>query len=228
MAPAVLVLNGGSSNLKFSVFLDDDPPRPLLRGQIERAGRNWRFVVRDGTKVIVEERWPDGTRGTETADLVEFLYRLVPDRHSSSASHRRSGPSHCAWRRSLQRSMPGRRQRARGTRNVDPTRAAAPTPQSGGCPYHREASAGRAAGRVFRYGLSPDTATPRAGVRVAAALPGRGSQALRIPWSVVQIHRITPSAVRRAGGKAGVRWLLTWVAAAVSVRSTADEASRRR
>jgi acetate kinase len=74
MAPAVLVLNGGSSNLKFSVFLDGDPPRALLRGQIERAGRNWRFVVRDGTKVILEEQWPDGTPGTESADLVEFLY----------------------------------------------------------------------------------------------------------------------------------------------------------
>jgi acetate kinase len=74
MAPAVLVLNGGSSNLKFSVFLDDDRPRALLRGQIERAGRHSRFVVSDGTKVILEERWPDGTRGTETADFVEFLY----------------------------------------------------------------------------------------------------------------------------------------------------------
>jgi len=74
MARAVLVLNGGSSNLKFSVFHVEDRPRALLRGQIERAGRNWRFVVRDGTTVILEERWADGTRGTETADLVEFLY----------------------------------------------------------------------------------------------------------------------------------------------------------
>jgi acetate kinase len=56
------------------VFLDDDRPRALLRGQIERAGGDSRFVVRDGTKVILEERWPDGTRGTTTADFVEFLY----------------------------------------------------------------------------------------------------------------------------------------------------------
>jgi acetate kinase len=74
MAPAVLVLNGGSSNLKFSVFLDDDWQRARLRGQIERVASSWRFVVRDGTNVIWEEQWPDGTRGTETADLVEFLY----------------------------------------------------------------------------------------------------------------------------------------------------------
>jgi hypothetical protein len=56
-------------------------------------------------------------------------------------------------RQRLQRSMPGRRQRARGARSAHPARAAAPTPQSGGCPCHREASAGRAAGRAFRYGF---------------------------------------------------------------------------
>jgi hypothetical protein len=38
MAHALLVLNGGSSNLKFSVFLDDDRPTALLRGQ-NRARR---------------------------------------------------------------------------------------------------------------------------------------------------------------------------------------------
>jgi acetate kinase len=74
MAPAVLVLNGGSSNLKFSVFVDDHPPRALLRGQIERAGLNWRFVARDGTRVIVDEQWPPGTHRTQSADLVEFLF----------------------------------------------------------------------------------------------------------------------------------------------------------
>ena len=35
MADTLLVLNAGSSSLKFSVFLDDERPRELLRGQIE-------------------------------------------------------------------------------------------------------------------------------------------------------------------------------------------------
>ena len=35
MSDALLVLNAGSSSLKFSVFLDDGPPQPLLRGQLE-------------------------------------------------------------------------------------------------------------------------------------------------------------------------------------------------
>ena len=35
MSEALLVLNAGSSSLKFSVFLDEDPPQALLRGQLE-------------------------------------------------------------------------------------------------------------------------------------------------------------------------------------------------
>jgi acetate kinase len=74
MARAVLVLNGGSSTLKFSVFLDGYPSRALLRGQIERQEARGRFVVRAGTRVIVEEQWLPGTRGTQIADLVELLF----------------------------------------------------------------------------------------------------------------------------------------------------------
>ena len=33
MSDALLVLNAGSSSLKFSVFLDEEQPQPLLRGQ---------------------------------------------------------------------------------------------------------------------------------------------------------------------------------------------------
>ena len=35
MRDALLVLNAGSSSLKFAVFLNDGPPQPLLRGQLE-------------------------------------------------------------------------------------------------------------------------------------------------------------------------------------------------
>ncbi len=36
--PTVLVLNSGSSSLKFGFYSKDDPPRPLLSGKIERIG----------------------------------------------------------------------------------------------------------------------------------------------------------------------------------------------
>jgi acetate kinase len=62
MADALLVLNAGSSSLKFSVFFDDDPPRLWLRGQIEGLLTHPRFIVRDGASVVGEHEWPAGTR----------------------------------------------------------------------------------------------------------------------------------------------------------------------
>ena len=55
MSDALLVLNAGSSSLKWSVFIDEDPPGLLLRGQVEGIPDHPRFVVRapDG---VIEER----------------------------------------------------------------------------------------------------------------------------------------------------------------------------
>ncbi|HKI34137.1 MAG TPA: acetate/propionate family kinase [Gemmataceae bacterium] len=74
MADAILVLNAGSSSLKFSVFLDGKPPVPLLRGQLEGLATQPRFLARDQAGSIVGEReWASGTRlGHEGA--IEFLF----------------------------------------------------------------------------------------------------------------------------------------------------------
>src|SRR5262245_52225323 len=63
MAEAILVLNAGSSSLKFSVFLGGEPPTPLLRGQLEGLFTQPHFVARDKAGAVVGEReWPAGTR----------------------------------------------------------------------------------------------------------------------------------------------------------------------
>jgi acetate kinase len=72
MADALLVLNAGSSSLKFSVFLDEDPPRPLLRGQIEGMPGSPRFTARDAATLVAEREWPAGTRLSHRA-AIEFL-----------------------------------------------------------------------------------------------------------------------------------------------------------
>jgi acetate kinase len=73
MPDALLVLNAGSSSLKFAVFLDDDPPRPLLRGRIEGLLTSPRFSARDAETVIAEKEWPPGTSlGHQGA--IEFLF----------------------------------------------------------------------------------------------------------------------------------------------------------
>ena len=74
MADAILVLNAGSSSLKFSVFLDGEPPEALLRGQLEGLITQPHFVARDhGGGVDWENEWPGGTRlGPDGA--IEFLF----------------------------------------------------------------------------------------------------------------------------------------------------------
>jgi acetate kinase len=74
MADALLVLNAGSSSLKFSVFHEGAPPSPLLRGNLEGILTQPRFVARDAPgKVVGEHEWPSGTHlGHQGA--IEFLF----------------------------------------------------------------------------------------------------------------------------------------------------------
>jgi acetate kinase len=63
MASAILVLNAGSSSVKFSVFLDREPPELLLRGQVEGLFTQPRFVAKNAAGAPVGERtWPAGTK----------------------------------------------------------------------------------------------------------------------------------------------------------------------
>ena len=73
MADALLVLNAGSSSLKFSVFLVEDAPRRLLRGQIDGLLTAPRFVARDAARTVAEKEWPAGTR-LGHAGAIEFLF----------------------------------------------------------------------------------------------------------------------------------------------------------
>ena len=74
MADAILVLNAGSSSLKFSVFLQGEPPAPLLRGQLEGLFTQPRFLVRDHAGGVAgEKEWAAGSRlGHDGA--IEFLF----------------------------------------------------------------------------------------------------------------------------------------------------------
>jgi acetate kinase len=85
MADALLVLNAGSSSLKFAVFLDEDPPQRVLRGNIEGLLTAPRFTARDAETIVAEKAWPAGTAlGHEGA--IEFL--LAWGRSGVLAGHR--------------------------------------------------------------------------------------------------------------------------------------------
>lgn len=74
MGDAILVLNAGSSSLKFSVFLDGDPPRPFLRGQLDGLFTAPRFVARNEKgEDVADKEWPGGTKlGHDGA--IDFLF----------------------------------------------------------------------------------------------------------------------------------------------------------
>ena len=65
MSDAILVINAGSSSLKFSVLETDAPDhRRVLRGQIEGIGSAPRLVARDAEDdVVVDEPVPAAAEG---------------------------------------------------------------------------------------------------------------------------------------------------------------------
>ncbi|WP_349570533.1 acetate/propionate family kinase [Azotobacter salinestris] len=92
MRNVILVLNAGSSSLKFSFFVDHpQEPELCLHGQIEGLAGAPHFVAKDAAGAILgERRWADGTRlGHDGAahHLVEFLqdyrdrYQLIAVGH---------------------------------------------------------------------------------------------------------------------------------------------------
>jgi acetate kinase len=59
---AILVLNAGSSSLKFSVFGSGADLAPLVAGNLEELQGRARFRAKDATGAVVDEHaWPDGS-----------------------------------------------------------------------------------------------------------------------------------------------------------------------
>jgi acetate kinase len=74
MSDSILVLNAGSSSLKFSVFLKEDL-KLLIRGQIERILTKPHFIARtDSGEIVGEEDWPSGTN-LGHGGAIEFLFK---------------------------------------------------------------------------------------------------------------------------------------------------------
>jgi len=74
VADVILVLNAGSSSLKFSAFLDRAPPDPLVRGQLEGLFTQPRFIAHDAyANALGEKQWPAGT-SLGHAGAIEFLF----------------------------------------------------------------------------------------------------------------------------------------------------------
>ena len=93
MANAILVLNAGSSSIKFSAFLDRaGQPELLLRGEIEGLYTSPRFAATDAAGTSIGKReWGTGTRlghDGAIAHLIEFLHENRADHRLGAAGHR--------------------------------------------------------------------------------------------------------------------------------------------
>jgi acetate kinase len=93
MAESILVLNAGSSSLKFSVFRSGGPELELsLRGQAEGLTTTPRFTAKDAAGKSLSERiWKEGERlGQEGAvsHLVEFLRENLGEHRLVAVGHR--------------------------------------------------------------------------------------------------------------------------------------------
>jgi acetate kinase len=94
MAPVFLVLNAGSSSLKFQVFdeLEAKAPRVVFKGQFGGLGGAARFAVKDGSGTTLDEAtFPAGKEfGHEEAlvHLVSWLRAHQSDRELAAIGHR--------------------------------------------------------------------------------------------------------------------------------------------
>ena len=63
MADLIIVLNAGSSSLKFTIYsAHGEKPGVLYDGQVEGIGTETRFKAKDGSgKVVEEKKWPPGS-----------------------------------------------------------------------------------------------------------------------------------------------------------------------
>ena len=93
MADAIVVLNAGSSSVKFALYTRQrDELELIARGQAEGLFTSPRFVAKDARgAALAENRWPAGTKlGHEGAleHLVAFLRERFTEHQLVAVGHR--------------------------------------------------------------------------------------------------------------------------------------------
>ncbi len=93
MSDAILVLNAGSSSIKFSLFRGHTRPARqdlICEGECEGIGQRVHFTAKDGAgKVLSDEHWPEGeTHEDALGALLGWLERTFPQDRLIAAGHR--------------------------------------------------------------------------------------------------------------------------------------------
>ena len=221
MADVILVLNAGSSSLKFSVF-DADQRRSLplvLRGQIEGLYTAPRFVAEDAQGAGARCQGLGRGHRARTRRRDRLPGRL-PAR-ATSAGHELVAVGHRVVHGGMEFAQPVRVDAGvvARARPAEPAGAAAPAAQP-------RADRDRRASCVPSCRRSP-ASTPRSiaaqpEVAQAFALPAVDHRArraaLRLPRPLLRVHRQRAAAVRREGRRGPHRSSRTWATAAACAR----------
>ena len=93
MSDAILVLNAGSSSIKFSLFSGDERPMRqdlICEGECEGIGHQVHFTAKDGKGAgLIDEHLPEGaTHQDALAALLGWLERTFPQYPLIAAGHR--------------------------------------------------------------------------------------------------------------------------------------------
>lgn len=93
MSGAILVLNAGSSSVKFSLFPGDLRPVPrdlVCEGACDGIGHHIHFTAKDGTGAgLIDEHLPEGaTHEDAVAAVLRWLERSFPQHQLIAAGHR--------------------------------------------------------------------------------------------------------------------------------------------
>ncbi|MCS6855196.1 MAG: acetate/propionate family kinase [Elioraea sp.] len=101
MTDAILVLNAGSSSLKFTVFALGEDLDPIVSGVVEEVSAAARFRAKNKAgEVVAEHAWTDAAPGHDGAldHLFSWLPDHVPGMRVRAVGHRvvHGGPAHAA------------------------------------------------------------------------------------------------------------------------------------
>ena len=168
MGGTILVVNAGSSSIKFQLFerLAADRLELQLKGQIEGIGTRPRLLAKDADRpVLADDGYaPDQVAGRARGAGPARRLAGGPAGRGEAGGHR---PPRRAWRAEVQRAGADRRRGPGRARDPGAAGAAASAQQSGADPGHPRALPGDAAGGLLRHRLPPP--------------PPRGRRSLRDP-----------------------------------------------
>ena len=225
MTDAILVLNAGSSSIKFSVFDPRARLDPSLRGQVEGLYTAPRFTAKDATGSRIGARLGRGRAARPRRRYPPP--RRLPARAPRRPPARRGRPPRGAWRPSI-RAGAGRRPRCSRAREADPAGAAAPAAQPRRHRDRRELQPDLPQVACFDTAFHRAQPERGAGLRAPARDHRPRRSPLRLPRAVLRVHReraAGDSTPKAAAGRVVVAHLAM---ARACARCAAGAASRAR